>query len=157
MSQFYTIDSPMMAELSREALPRQRKNYNFHASPEDACQRLLNAIEPGSYIPPHRHLFPGKDETIFVLTGRVGVLAFDEKGIVTMRRILAPASGTVGVNVPAKVFHSLVALEPGTVFFESKSGPYEALTPEERAPWAPAEGALGAEDYLAFMADFFRP
>lgn len=159
MSQFFTIDSPMLASLSREAraLPRKRKNYNFHASELAVCHRLLNAVEPNSYIPPHRHLSSDKDETILVLAGRIGVLAFDDKGIVTMRRIMAPASGTVGVNIPAGVFHSLVALEPGSVFFESKAGPYEPLKPEEKAPWAPAEDAFVAGDYLAFMADFFRP
>ncbi|SFM97157.1 cupin fold metalloprotein, WbuC family [Formivibrio citricus] len=159
MSQFCTIDTPMLASLSREAraLPRKRKNHNFHASEKAVCHRLLNAIEPDSYIPPHRHLSSDKDETILVLAGRIGVLAFDDKGIVTMRRIMAPASGTVGVNIPAGVFHSMVALEPGSVFFESKAGPYEPLKPEEKAPWAPAEDAFGANDYLAFMADFFRP
>ncbi len=159
MSQLCTIDSPMLATLSREArgLPRKRKNLNFHATEKDACHRLLIAIEPSSYIPPHRHLSADKEETILVLAGRIGILVFDERGIVTMRRIMAPVSGTVGVNIPVGTYHSLVALEPGSVFFESKAGPYEPLKPEEKASWAPGEDAYGASDYLAFMADFFRP
>lgn len=159
MSQFLTIDTPMLAALSKEArsLPRQRKNYNFHASEKEACHRFLNAIEPGSYVQPHRHLAANKDETIVLLAGRLGVLIFDDKGIVIMRRILAPSSGTVGVNITAGVYHSFVALEPGTVLFESKGGPYEPLGAEERAPWAPGEDVPAAADYLAFMADFFRP
>ena len=98
MSQFSTIDSQMMAALSREArsATRRRKNANFHTDNAAVCHRLLNAVEPDSYIPPHRHLSPDKAETIIVLAGRVGVLAFDDKGLVTMRRILAPTSGTVG-------------------------------------------------------------
>lgn len=159
MGYFCTIDSPMMAALSRDARAhvRMRKNYNLHASEQEGSQRLLNAIEPDSYIRPHRHLAPEKDETILVLAGRVGVLAFDEKGVVSMSRILAPASGTVGVNIPAGVFHSVVALEPGTVIFESKTGPFVPLMPEEKAFWAPAEDVPEAMAYLAFMIDFFRP
>ncbi len=118
---------------------------------------MLNAVEPDSYIVPHRHLSPHKAETIIVLAGRVGVLAFDETGQVTMCRILAPNSGTIGVDIPVGVMHSLVALEPGTVFFESKAGPYLPLTREEKASWAPSEGSEGADAYLAFMAQHFKP
>lgn len=157
MSQFSTIDSQMMSALSREArgAARRRKNYNFHTESTAVCHRLLNAVEPDSYIPPHRHLSPDKAETIIVLAGRVGVLAFDEKGLVTMRRILAPTSGTIGVDIPSGVYHSLVALEPGSVFFESKAGPYEPLGAEEKAQWAPAEESESAALYLAYMADYF--
>lgn len=154
-----TIDAQMMAALSREArdTSRRRKNRNFHTAPETPCQRLLNAIEPDSYVPPHRHLSADKAETIIVLAGRVGVLIFDDKGLVTMRRILAPTSGTVGADIPSGVYHSLVALEPGSVIFETKSGPYTELTPDERASWAPPENSPGAVHYLGFMADYFAP
>ncbi len=103
MSQFKTIDSQFMASLSREARnsPRKRLNHNFHADDADVCQRLINAIEPGSYVQPHRHLSPDKAESLIVLCGRIGVLAFDELGAVTMLSILAPNSGTVGVDIPA--------------------------------------------------------
>ena len=159
MSQFSTIDSQIMAALSKDArnAPRRRKNFNLHANDQAICHRFLNAIEPDSYVPPHRHLSPHKAETIIVLAGRIGVLAFDAAGQVTMRRILAPNSGTVGVDIPAGVIHSVVALEPGSVFFESKAGPYLPLTPEEKAPWAPGEGSDTAVEYLAFMAQCFKP
>lgn len=118
---------------------------------------MLNAVEPDSYIQPHRHLSPDKAETIIVLAGRVGVLAFDEAGQITMSRILAPNSGTVGVDIPAGVMHSLVALEPGSVFFESKAGPYLPLTQDEKATWAPSEGSEGEKEYLGFMRAYFKP
>lgn len=159
MSQFSTIDSRFMAGLSKEArsAPKRRISHNLHGSEKDVCQRLLNAIEPDSYVRPHRHLSPDKAETLIVLAGRVGVLAFEDDGAVSMFRILAPNSGTVGVDIPVGVYHSVVALEPGTVIFESKAGPYVPLSEDEKAPWSPAEGSLEAVEYLDFMARHFRP
>ncbi|AOX99021.1 WbuC family cupin fold metalloprotein [Jeongeupia sp. USM3] len=152
------IDRQLLGELSAEAAqsPRLRKNRNFHASNDDACHRLLNALEPGTYIQPHRHLAVDKEETLIVLCGRIGVLLFDEQGGVTATRELVAGGETVGVNVAPGVFHSLVALAPGTVFFESKAGPYAALTEAERAAWAPAEGESGVAAFLAGMAARFE-
>lgn len=148
-----------MAALSKEArsAPRRRKNFNLHTDDSALCHRLLNAVEPESYIPPHRHLSLHKAETIIVLAGRIGVLCFDETGLVTMSRILAPNSGTLGVDIPAGVIHSVVALEPGSVFFESKAGPYFPLMPEEKVSWAPIEDTVEAHDYLNKMRSCFQP
>jgi len=138
-----------------QAAPRRRKNFNFHTAEADASHRLLNAMEPDSYIPPHCHLDAGKDESIIALAGRFGVVFFDDKGNVTGTASLAPGGETVGVNIPHGVFHSVVALEPGSLFFEAKTGPYKALEPAEKAPWAPAEGALDATAYLDFLRAMF--
>ncbi len=134
---------------------RLRKNYNFHGSDEEASHRLLNAMEPDSYIPPHCHRDPSKDETIAVLRGRFGVLLFDARGGVSGRVVLQPGGEAVGVNIPHGVFHTLVALAPNGVFFEAKAGPYRPLLPEEKAPWAPAEGDSGAGRYLAGLKRLF--
>ncbi|WP_035056869.1 WbuC family cupin fold metalloprotein [Andreprevotia chitinilytica] len=151
------IDQNLLAELSREAAqsPRLRKNRNFHADNADACHRLLNALEPGTYVQPHRHLNPLKEETIIVLAGRVGVLFFDEAGQIDETCVIAAGGAVVGVNVPVGCFHSLVALEPGSVFFESKTGPYEALTDAEKATWAPAENQPETASYLDWMVSRF--
>ncbi|PJB08780.1 MAG: cupin fold metalloprotein, WbuC family, partial [Hydrogenophilales bacterium CG_4_9_14_3_um_filter_59_35] len=101
------------------------------------------------------HLDAGKDESIIALAGRFGVVFFDDKGNVTGTASLAPGGETVGVNIPHGVFHSVVALEPGSLFFEAKTGPYKALEPAEKAPWAPAEGALDATAYLDFLRAMF--
>ncbi|WP_432720044.1 WbuC family cupin fold metalloprotein [Jeongeupia wiesaeckerbachi] len=147
------IDRSLLNELSAEAAqsPRLRKNRNFHTDNDDACHRLLNALEPGTYIQPHRHLAADKEETLIVLCGRVGVLLFDEAGAVTATRELVAGGETVGINVAPGVFHSLVALEAGSVFFESKAGPYAALSAAEKPAWAPAEGEAGVADFLAGM------
>lgn len=144
------LDRVLLDEVSAEARlsPRLRKNRNFHASESDASHRLLNAIEPGSYIPPHRHLDSAKDESIIVLRGALGAVFFDEAGAVTQAALLSPCGEAVGLNIPSGAYHTVFALESGTVFFEAKAGPYEPLTAEEKAPWAPAEGDAGAAEYL---------
>ncbi|BCL74953.1 hypothetical protein JHS3_06890 [Jeongeupia sp. HS-3] len=153
------IDRTFLAELSQEAAqsPRLRKNRNFHAGNDDACHRLLNALEPGTYIQPHCHLAADKEETLIVLCGRIGVLLFDAAGQVIAARELIAGGETVGINVVPGVFHSLVALEAGSVFFESKAGPYQALSVAEKASWAPTEGESGVADFLeAMLAHFAR-
>ena len=135
--------------IEAKAASRLRKNLNFHQLDKSLSHRLLNAIEPESYIPPHRHIDPEKDETIILLQGRLGVIFFDERGKVMQAAILSPGDDAVGVNILHGEFHTLVSLESGTVFFESKAGPYQALTDEERAPWAPGEGSDESAAYLA--------
>ncbi|MDO8706540.1 MAG: WbuC family cupin fold metalloprotein [Sulfuricaulis sp.] len=136
-----------VASLARES-PRRRRNYNFHETASDACHRLLNAIEPDSYIQPHCHREITKEETLIVVRGRLGVILFDDHGAVTAAVALVPASESVGVNIPHGVYHTLVALESGSVFFEAKAGPFVPLMPDEKASWAPAEGDAQAASYL---------
>ncbi|MDQ6894003.1 MAG: WbuC family cupin fold metalloprotein [Acidobacteriota bacterium] len=145
MTSLLWITDTLLGEVSREARdsPRLRKNRNFHAM-SDPVHRLLNAVEPGTYIRPHRHLDAAKAETALVVSGAVGVLVFDESGAILEKRRLTPRGSSVGVEMPAGVWHTFVALEPGSVFFETKAGPFVPLEPEEMAPWAPAEGTPGA-------------
>jgi cupin fold WbuC family metalloprotein len=151
------IRSDTLAELSQAAKenPRLRKNLNFHTRNEAHCHRLLNALEPGTYIPPHRHQDTEKDETMIVLKGRFGVVIFAENGEVTEQFIMAENGNILGVTIPAGVFHSMVALESGSVFFESKAGPYAALTEAEKADWAPSEGDAACAVFLEKMSALF--
>ncbi|MBC3872710.1 WbuC family cupin fold metalloprotein [Undibacterium flavidum] len=135
--------------------PRLRKNLNFHANNEAACHRLLNALEPGTYVQPHCHLSADKDETLVVVAGRVGVLLFDASGVVQQSLVLAPATEYFGIHIPSGTFHSMVALSSGSVFFEAKAGPYLAIAEQERAAWAPAEGDPAAANYLGKMLSYF--
>jgi len=150
MKSIRLIRQELLTEVSSEAkaTSRLRKNFNFHQRDESLCHRLLNAMEPDSYIPPHCHADLEKDETIIPLQGKLGVVFFDERGNVVQAAILSPGSEAVGVNIPHGEFHTLVSLESGTVFFESKAGPYRALTEEEWAPWAPREGSDESAAYL---------
>jgi cupin fold WbuC family metalloprotein len=157
MNTFQIIDRDFLDRVSSQAKasPRRRRNHNFHASESDACNRLLNAIEPDSYIQPHCHHEAAKDETLIIVRGQLGVIFFDERGAVIATAVLTPAGESVGVNIPHGMYHTLVALEPGSVFFEAKAGPYAPLTPQEKAPWAPAEGELRASSYLADLKRLF--
>lgn len=150
------IDPALLDAVSQEARlsPRRRKNRNFHARDADAAHRLLNAIEPGSYIMPHRHLDPAKDETMIVVRGRLGVVFFDDAGQRTQSALLAPGA-TCGVTIPHGVYHTVLACAPGTVFFEAKAGPYLPLGADERAPWAPAEGDADAAAYARALGELF--
>lgn len=137
--------------LAAQNSPRRRQNLNFHTTNETPCHRLINAIEPDSYVPPHRHLAAEKDESIIVLRGKIGILYFDELGALTGSCLLTPDGETVGANVMHGEFHSVVSLAVGSVFFEAKAGPYTALTEAERASWAPAENTPEAAAYLQWM------
>jgi cupin fold WbuC family metalloprotein len=150
------IDQPMLKQLSTEAQasPRRRKNLNFHGRDTDSAHRLLNAIEPESYLAPHRHLDPSKDETMIVLCGRMGIVLFDAAGQVTQTHVLEAGSPICGITIPHGQFHTLVSLQTGSVMFESKAGPYVPLEADERAPWAPAEGG-DAGAYAATLSALF--
>jgi len=147
------LDAALLAPTLNEAqaAPRRRKNLNLHASADAPAQRFFNAMEPDSYVRPHRHLDAGKEESLLVVRGSVGVFEFDDDGTV-IRAARASAGGdTFGIHVPLGVWHSLVALEPGTVFLEVKGGPYVPFSPEDFAPWAPAEGDARAADFIAML------
>jgi cupin fold WbuC family metalloprotein len=116
---------------------------------------MLNALEPDSYVQPHRHLDPAKDETIVAVRGRFGVVLFDADGGITETGVIAPDGAAVGIDIPHGRFHTILALEPGAVFFEAKAGPYVPVAPGERAPWAPAEDDPAAPDYLARLRALF--
>ncbi len=157
MNEVQLINQTLLDKVSRVATEslRRRKNHNFHAADDDTSHRLLNAMEPDSYIQPHRHNDPAKDETIIALRGRIGVIFFNASGAVSGTHILDPNGPTIGLTIPHGVFHTLVALAPGTVFFETKAGPYRPLTAEEKGTWSPAEQDAAVPGYLARLAGMF--
>ena len=141
-----TVSSADLAALVVEAqnAPRKRMNLNLHPALTDPVQRLLNAFEPGTYVRPHRHSDPGKWEFFAILHGRALVLAFDAAGIVQERHELAPAGAVQVIEIAAGTWHTLAALESGTLLLEVKPGPYTPAGPQDFASWAPAEGTPGA-------------
>lgn len=153
------LTGALLDEVSAEARksPRKRKNRNFHAADASRCNRLLNALEPGTYIRPHRHLDPEKEESMVLVRGRMGLVCFDGAGTVTESAVLEAGSGVFGVDIPVGVYHTAVCLASGTVFFEAKAGPYRPFLPEEVAPWAPEEQDPAVAAYLAGLEAMFRP
>ena len=118
------IDKKILDELtaSAKASPRLRMNLNFHQSLEDKCHRMLNAVEPGSDIPIHRH--PDKDESFVVLRGKVRSTTYKDDGTVIESVVLSQEDGLYGVDIPKGVWHKLESLESGSVVFECKEGPF---------------------------------
>jgi len=103
------VTPELLARLSDEAQlsPRLRKNLNFHPSNDSKCHRLLNAIEPGTYIRPHRHLDPEKDESMVLMSGRMGVVLFSEGGEVRETVLLSRDGGVLAVDIPCGIYHSV--------------------------------------------------
>lgn len=118
------IDQSLLDKLSSEAKasPRLRMNYNFHESLEDKCHRMLNAVEPGTQVPIHRH--PTKDESFVVLRGKVRVNTYNDDGTVMESVVLCQEGGRYGVDIKKGVWHNLESLVPDSVIFECKEGPF---------------------------------
>ena len=110
-----------------KASPRLRMNYDLRNSADDHSQRMLNAIEPGSEVPIHRHR--SSSETVVCLRGRLVEEYYDElERICTERIELSPNGSVVALNVPAGQWHTVQALESGTVILEMKNGKYEPIS-----------------------------
>ena len=133
------FDRNVLDELTQRAKesPRLRMNLDLRNSPEDGSQRMLNALEPGTVLPIHRHRTTS--EVVVMLRGRAVQYLYDEQGRETDAVLLA-AGALDGEGVPGAVpgmtiakgqWHKLVALESGTVIFEAKDGPYEPISPED--------------------------
>lgn len=144
------ISADLLNRLSEEAKASKRKrmNYNFHESMEDRLHRMLNAIEPGSYIQAHKHENPDKAEAFVVVRGRFLVLLFDNQGNVSEHAVLSPQSQMVGVDIKAGTWHTIISLEEGSVIYECKDGPWEKSSDKNFAPWAPKEGDPECKAYM---------
>ena len=118
------IDQSLLDKVSEgaKASGRLRMNYNFHQSLDEKCHRFLNAVEPGTLVPIHRH--PTKDESFVILRGRVRVSTYDDEGNVVESCVLCQEEGRYGVDIPKGVWHTIEAMEPDSVIFECKEGPF---------------------------------
>jgi len=141
-------------ELTAEAQgnSRKRQHRNIHESYQDLCQRLFNAIEPSSYIRPHRHATDPRDELLIAIRGLMALVTFDEQGMVNkVVRFGANSNAevsAVGAELPANTWHTVIAFESGCVLLEVKAGPFDPRQPKNLAPWAPDEGTPAANDYF---------
>ena len=112
-----------------KASPRLRMNMDLRNSAEDGSQRMLNAIEPGSPLPIHRHR--KSSETVVCLRGRLQEVFYSDAGEVSEVIELAPCSDCVALNIPIGQWHTVRVLESGTVILECKDGRYEPLGEED--------------------------
>lgn len=123
------ITQALLDDLTAKAKvsPRLRMNMDLRDSAEDTSQRMLNAIEPGSPLPIHRH--QNTSETVVCLRGRLVEEFYDDlERICTERIELSPNGPVVALNIPAGQWHTVLALESGTVILEMKNGKYEPIS-----------------------------
>lgn len=135
-------------EVSRSS-PRKRVIQPFHRDQSAPLNRMFNAMQPGSYVPPHRHLDPPKQEAWIVLRGAVAFFTFDDDGNIEQCVEVRAGGDIFGVDLEPGVYHTLFAIEPDTVVYEVKNGPYAASNDKAFPAWAPAEETPEAPAYLA--------
>lgn len=125
------ITFDLLDKLTEEAKksPRLRMNYDLRNSADDKSQRMLNAIEPGSPLPVHRHV--KSSETVIVLRGRLREIFYDDSGQVTEMIDMYPGGPEPVLQIPQGQWHTVEVAESGTVIIEMKDGPYEPLGPED--------------------------
>ena len=143
-------DGELLLKLQKEAKASKRKRVaHSFSKPEDKVQVMLNAVEPESYVRPHRHGNPRKVEVIQAVAGRIAVISFDDSGNVLKNEVSeANKPGNV-VLIPAGTWHSMVSLESGSVMLEIIEGPYDEKTHKQFAVWVPEEGTDEAGWFLS--------
>jgi cupin fold WbuC family metalloprotein len=144
-----------VTEASRVS-PRRRIIQPFHKNDADPLHRMLNLIQPDSYVRPHRHLAPPKAEAWVLLRGKLAFFTFEEDGRVKDCLTLEAGGENFGVDLIPGVFHGLIALAPDTVIYEVKTGPYAPTNDKSFAPWAPEEGSPEAASYQTRLLAEYR-
>ena len=142
-----------------EQSPRLRQHRNIHSSYEDGCQRFMNAICVGSYICPHRHLQDPKNECLIAVKGLFALMVFNDSGRVEDIKIFGTekyGTDSVGVELPAGTWHTVLALGKGSVLLEVKQGPFSPNQAKEFAPWAPSENDGGVIEYYDMLLGLCR-
>lgn len=144
------INKPLVDKVIMQAKQnkRKRQHYSFHKSSEDTIQRFINAFEPDTYVAPHKHENPNKREVFIILVGSALMVEFDDYGNVWDYIVLSREKGNFAVEVQAGVWHTLISLEPGTILYEIKDGPYNQDTDKTFADWAPSPSSADGQQYI---------
>ena len=151
------IDRKLLDETTEKARqsPRRRMNYNFHESLDDPVNRLINAMEPETYLRPHRHKNPDKNEIFLLLRGKAALVLFNDQGTIIESIILDPKADVYGGEIPCDAWHTLIVLESGCVVYEIKQGPFTPLSPENMASWSPdPEDLEGVQKFMDKLKSF---
>lgn len=125
------INTALLSDVCAQAAAssRLRMNYNFHDRLDAPAQRLINALQPGTELPVHRHRHTA--ETYLLLQGSLRVMFYDDNKNIVEETVLSRENGVMGVHIPAGQWHTLEVLEPDTAIFEVKDGPYTPLKAED--------------------------
>ncbi|MFT3928091.1 MAG: WbuC family cupin fold metalloprotein [Myxococcales bacterium] len=150
------VISQELAERALEASrasERKRMIVPFHKQGADPLQRMFNALQPGTYVRPHRHTSPPRAEVFLVLRGAIDLVVFDDEGNVTFSRRLKAGGAEFGLDLAPGLFHSFIVREPDTLLYEVKAGPYVEASAKDFATWAPEEGSSEVQAYLQRLTD----
>lgn len=122
------IDQKLLDTLSAQAKanPRLRQSLDLRTTPDDKSQRMLNALEPGTIMPIHRHR--NSSETMVMVRGALKEYLYDDEGQLTTEIIMRPNSENSIIQIEKGQWHSLECIEPNTIIFEAKDGTYEPLS-----------------------------
>ena len=144
------ISQEILGDLCQQAdaSSRLRSNLNLHPQLSDSIQRFCNALQPGTYVRPHRHFGASRWELFVILQGDVGILIFDDDGGLCERSIISAQGDNRIIEIPAQRWHCLYALSADSVVFEIKPGPYQESTDKDFAEWAPQEGGKSVAPFL---------
>ena len=144
------INKHMLEEINHKSriASRNRAHYTFHKSDDDTLQRMLNAMQPGTYLQPHKHENPDKREVFLVLTGKFLVVEFDENGIIKDHMILDAKSHQHAAEIAERIYHTVICMKPDSIVYELKDGPYNPIDDKNFASWAPKEGDPECAAYI---------
>lgn len=145
------VDTAQVVAMTTSAatVPRRRSHATLHDDLADPIQRVVIALQPGTYVRPHCHA-EGVWELFTVLDGALAVLIFAADGTLRQRVELRPGGNRIA-QVPPGTWHTVVALAPDTLALEVKPGPYRPATDKDFAAWAPAEGESAAADMVRWF------
>lgn len=144
------IDQNLLDEMNQKSrvTKRGRAHYTFHKSDDDTLQRMLNAMQPGTYLQPHKHEDPDKREVFLVLTGKFLVVEFEETGNIVDYMILDANHLQFAGEIAERRFHTVICLAPDSIAYEIKDGPYRPIDDKNFASWAPKEGDPDCAAYI---------
>lgn len=125
-------------EASRKS-PRKRIILPIHREQDALVQRMINFLQPGTYIRPHKHPLPHATESLVLLKGSIRFFTFDDDGNIESDQVVSAEPLPGVLDIEPNTWHSFKVLEPDTVLFECKRGPYDAETDKIFAEWAPEE------------------
>ena len=126
---------------------RKRSMFNLHTDFNDSIQRMVNVLQPTTYLCPHKHVDPEKFEVFAIIQGELLVLMFDDEGEIINHIILSAALGNYIAELPPAIYHTIIPLSVNTAVLEFKEGPYAPLSDKNFAPWAPKEGEEGTLEF----------
>ncbi len=149
----FELTADLMSEgfAASRASARKRIIFPIHRTQDAQVQRMLNFMQPGTYVKPHIHRGAGASESVVLITGALQYFIFNAEGRVirTFRAVAGTPSAVI--DMEPDVWHSFLVVEPDTVVFECKKGPYEALSDKDFAAWAPDEGTAEAAEWIRVM------